>query len=75
MGSGTFTNIRNEIYDELKNLEIPPDKTFGKALLPIMVRSNYENGDWSDLEVYLTVKIKYQLLLLQRNMFKVFSKV
>lgn len=44
-------NIRQEIRDELKNLKIPSDRTFGKALLPIIVRSNFENGVWSELEV------------------------
>lgn len=43
--------IRQEIYDALKNLKVPSDKTFGKALLPIIIRSNYENGEWSELEV------------------------
>lgn len=44
-------NIRPEIYTELENLKIPSDKTFGKAVLPIIIRSTYENGAWSELEV------------------------
>ncbi|MCJ8322899.1 MAG: branched-chain-amino-acid transaminase [Rhizobiales bacterium] len=43
--------IRQQIYDELKTLKVPADKTFGKALLPVIVRSIYQAGAWSELEV------------------------
>lgn len=44
-------NIRQDIRDELKNLKVPSDTGFGKALLPIIVRSTYKDGVWSSLEV------------------------
>jgi len=49
----THKEIRPEILAAIKNTIVPEDKTFGKAVLPVICAARYENGAWSDLEVKL----------------------
>ncbi|PHZ86748.1 branched-chain amino acid aminotransferase [Paremcibacter congregatus] len=39
------------ILDAVANLTLPKDRTFGKAVLPIVCTARYENGAWSELEL------------------------
>ncbi len=45
--------IRPEILQAIKDTVLPEDRTFGKAVLPVICAATYVNGAWSDLEVKL----------------------
>lgn len=45
--------IRPEILQAIKDTALPEDRTFGKAVLPVICAATYDNGQWSDLEVKL----------------------
>lgn len=46
-------SIRPEIQTAIDTTVVPADKTFGKAVLPVMVAAEFDGGNWSDLEVKL----------------------
>ncbi|MFC3052605.1 branched-chain amino acid aminotransferase [Kordiimonas pumila] len=49
----TTAHIRPEILAAIKNTIVPEDKTFGRALFPVIAAATYRNGTWSDLEIKL----------------------
>ena len=46
-------SIRPEILEAIKNTKLPEDRTFGKALLPVICAATFDGVSWSDLEVKL----------------------
>lgn len=49
----TEIGIRPEIKAAIENTVVPDDKTFGKAMLPVICAATFDGKDWSDLEVKL----------------------
>jgi len=45
--------IRPEILQAIKETSLPEDRTFGKAVLPVICAATYAHGAWSALEVKL----------------------
>lgn len=59
MGQFKSIKITPEAIEAINSFQLPEDLSFGKAMAPVMIESNYDNGVWEEFRM-----IPYQQLTL-----------